>query len=334
METTEIWGIHPEYTQYRISSFGKVVKANWDGSFRLLCSKPRRAGYIVSRITRDRDKKTVNMTNHRLVVETFIPNPEGKSLIDHINGIRTDNRVENLRWATSSENKINTNILSKGNSRKVVQFNQQGQYTHTWENVLGITKYFHIHSQDVKRACTNGNLLQGSYWRYFDLLPIEGEEWKPISVYGTVIYVSSIGRVTKSKRITYGSKENTGYLQTMIRKKTVLVHRLVCQAFKPIQNPDQYHVNHIDFNKQNNNVSNLEWVTRIENMHHYQSVRTGLKIQRPVAQHDGRGELLAFYYTVKDAAMYMGCKPSSIINVCDGRNFTYKGYKWVYTNFN
>ena len=44
---------------------------------------------------------------HRLVAECFIPNPEGKYSVDHINRIRNDNRVENLRWATRSEQQLN-----------------------------------------------------------------------------------------------------------------------------------------------------------------------------------------------------------------------------------
>jgi hypothetical protein len=46
---------------------------------------------------------------HRLVLETFVSNLNNKNCVDHINRIRNDNRVENLRWATSSENARNTN---------------------------------------------------------------------------------------------------------------------------------------------------------------------------------------------------------------------------------
>ena len=47
---------------------------------------------------------------HRLMALAFIPNPENKQEVDHINRIRHDNRVENLRWATRSENQSNINV--------------------------------------------------------------------------------------------------------------------------------------------------------------------------------------------------------------------------------
>jgi len=55
-----------------------------------------------------KNKKRTSYLVHRLVGLHYIPNPENKPQIDHINRIRTDNRVENLRWATSSENALNT----------------------------------------------------------------------------------------------------------------------------------------------------------------------------------------------------------------------------------
>jgi len=53
---------------------------------------------------------------HRLVAIHYIPNPENKPEVDHINRIRHDYRIENLRWVTSSENNLNTGIQKRNNT--------------------------------------------------------------------------------------------------------------------------------------------------------------------------------------------------------------------------
>lgn len=64
---------------------------------------------------------------HRLVAETFIPNPEDKPFIDHINRDRSDNRVENLRWATSEENNNNTK-RNRPEGKRLKDFESSKEY--------------------------------------------------------------------------------------------------------------------------------------------------------------------------------------------------------------
>lgn len=68
-------------------------------------------GYSFVSLYKDGVKK--NILVHRLVAENLIPNPEGKETVDHINRIKHDNRVENLRWATKDEQEFNKDFTPR-----------------------------------------------------------------------------------------------------------------------------------------------------------------------------------------------------------------------------
>lgn len=114
------------------------------------------------------------------------------------------------------------------------------------------------------------------------------EIWKDIKGYEGLYQVSNLGRVKRIKfinnivekpcnKILFNKNDNLGYVQVTLCKNNTRhykrMHRLVAEAFIP--NPLNYPcVNHIDGNKQNNSINNLEWCTHSYNTRH--AMRTGL----------------------------------------------------------
>lgn len=83
-------------------------------------------------------------------------------------------------------------------------------------------------------------------------------------------YVSEEGKIFNQKTGKYlqGSLDKSGYLRFRLKGKNVSIHRMVLEAFSPRPDMTLLEVNHIDGNKTNNKLGNLEWVTHQENMTH------------------------------------------------------------------
>jgi hypothetical protein len=103
------------HEKYSISNLGNIKSADT-----LLSPPVYSTGYKVVKMFNG--GKYVRETVHRLVAKEFIPNLKGLPFVNHINGIKTDNRVENLEWVTNKENHIhamNTGLKAKGESHGV-----------------------------------------------------------------------------------------------------------------------------------------------------------------------------------------------------------------------
>lgn len=178
------------------------------------------------------------------------------------------------------------------------------------------------------------------------------EIWKDIVGYEGLYQVSNMGHVKslnynhtgKQKELAF-KRHNSGYLTVTLCKdgvhKNKSLQTLVANAF--IENPDcKPCVNHIDGNKENNTVTNLEWVTYSQNTRH--AIKTGLRADsnmtgrigvlnpcsRKVEQYAKDGKHIKTWDCISDVARSYNCSPSTVINCCAGRIKSCKGYIWKY----
>ena len=187
------------------------------------------------------------------------------------------------------------------------------------------------------------------------------ETWKPIKGYPNY-EVSDLGRVRSLNwhnegytKCLYLKKHPRGYHQVELinqdGKKMLLVHRLVAEAFIP--NPENKpQINHIDEDKQNNAVSNLEWCTRQQNMDAYftnhpdkrrplnERIKRPTKQQRLyplrnkflIGQFSMDGELIREWERARDIVIALNYNATSIWECCEGKRKKAYGYKWEYTS--
>ena len=154
--------------------------------------------------------------------------------------------------------------------------------------------------------------------------------------------IDSLGRLVKEKILSPGNNGH-GYLFVNLcrngERKRYKVHRLVLSTFNPIENMENLDCNHLDENKENNNLNNLEWVTHKENINHgTRNDRVGEKLRGkfntkkslPIAQLTLEGKLVKAYKSSYDAQRIGGFDPGNINKCCKGKLKTYKGYRFMY----
>ena len=160
------------------------------------------------------------------------------------------------------------------------------------------------------------------------------EEWKAIENYEGYYEISNFGNVRNSRtgRTLKLNDRGNGYFCCTLSKNNIRknqsVHRLVAKAF--IDNPEgKQEVNHIDGNKFNNHVDNLEWTTRSENETH--AMNNGLcKYNKPViATNVATGESIEFR-SVHQAAQHFGMYKRCVEAVLSGQRKTHHGYTFEY----
>lgn len=225
--------------------------------------------------------KQKNKSIHRLVAETFLPNPDNLPYVHHIDGNRLNNKLENLKWVSEKENRAEAPMLS------------------------GYKKY-------------DDKIINKEQWRNFR---------------DSVYQISNFGRVrnTKTNKILKGNKSDCGYIRVDIqlpkqKRRKFLVHQLVYECFV---SPEFEEINHINGDKTDNRLDNLENVSHREN-----AIKAAYETNawnfRKVAQYDKEGNLIRIYANASEAGRAMGILPASMRNCIRLREGHHKDFIFKY----
>ena len=187
-----MWKIINSFEDYEISTDGEV-KSHKGGKEVILKGSYGSNGYYTVGLCKNGKIHTKSI--HRLVAEHFIDNPNNYSCIDHINGVRTDNRSCNLRWCSHKDNsnyeiakknmskahkgKVLTeehkNKISKSNKgkpkphfeKRIDQYTIDGTYIKTWKSTMEIERSLGFIHNNISSVC-KGKYKQayGFKWKY------------------------------------------------------------------------------------------------------------------------------------------------------------------------
>jgi len=269
---TEEWKVIEDGANYEISSYGQVRNKSTNKILKPLLL----SGYMV--ITFRINNEKILSKIHRLVATKFLVRTDETHVVNHKDGNKLNNNVENLEWISQSENVKHAfrTGLNKGKKNKVYQYTINNVFIREFNSPIDIEKELGIPRTRILDICEGKGSKTGGYiWKYSDEYigkqPVP--EGKTLPEYPNYI-ITRDGKVYNSQRNRYLTIKNNvnGYpgvalTRTDKTRKNIYIHRLIALLF--VDNPNNCpEINHIDFDKTNNNVENLEWVSKSDNIKH------------------------------------------------------------------
>lgn len=167
----EIWKDISGYNGvYQISNLGRVRSCEGkSGDYSIRA--PRFCGKGYRSITLHDSGKRRYFLIHRLVAEAFLENPHGFPQVNHKDGNKQNNCVNNLEWCTNSENMNHAyaNLLTR-RARPILQFDKQGNFIKKWDSSSEFSRFIGVKNNSCISDVCNGKRKSayGYIWKYAD----------------------------------------------------------------------------------------------------------------------------------------------------------------------
>jgi hypothetical protein len=294
----EKWKTIPSFEKYEASTLGRIRNIKTKS---ILSSSTDMGGYLAMNLY-DINGNKINLKVHRIIAETFIPNPEAKLTVNHENKKRTDNRVCNLTWATHQEQIKHMKTFEPPiKKNKIADIPLDDLLNEIWKPVSGFDRYF------------ISNMGRLKYYKYKRNTLKYNKDDKMIITTGVI---------------------QSGYLTSTIsngkdNKETFRIHRLVAREF--LTNPDMLpFVNHKDGSKTNNKLDNLEYISPSDNTKHAHD--TGLYKKggkRAIYKLDNYYKIDKEYDSILNAKKELKLG-NSLTDILKGSKKSCKGFYWCY----
>lgn len=153
------WKDIPSYeNEYQINTNGDIKSLKTNKTLKWFINNKN--GYAYVTLCKNNKRKCYRV--HKLVAITYLKNTNNKSEINHINGNKLDNRIENLEWCSSSENQkhaykigLQKPIMSKNNklSKKTIQYDLDYNIIKIWDSLSDIVRELNIKKQYISACC-------------------------------------------------------------------------------------------------------------------------------------------------------------------------------------
>ena len=329
---------------WQVSTYGRIKRPN--GS--LTWGSKHGAGY--QKIMIQRKQWLV----HRLVLHVFRGPPRDQLAwqVNHLDGNRENNRLDNLEWVTGKQNvrhALNSFPRNCSGAKHSMPVSCRAWASSCWtaySSKTAAAKALGISRWSVSKSCSQGTVVKGHGCQLLSPkeFVIEGEQWKAMFDPKTGCplpgrTVSSLGRLkNKTGRIFTGHRRKDGYCVTSIRlnseprHRQVLIHQLVARAFLGLPpSPQHTQVNHKDGNRNNNTVQNLEYATPAENTAHSYRLtptRTYSNVKPIESRPFGSSDQWRRHSSVTGAAKELGVQRQNIHQCLKGCHRQTGGYEF------